>query len=76
MQQTEAKQRVQWEIIVSAGAVIATILGVVLPLFTHLDSKTEMRLARTDKQIEAIYQEMKDFHGRLCAIEERNKERK
>lgn len=24
-------------------------------------------------QINAIQQEMKDFHGRLCAIEERNK---
>lgn len=70
------KQRIQWEIIVSAGAIVATILGVVLPLFTHLDNKTEMRLAKTDKQIEAIYQEMKDFHGRLCAIEERNREKK
>jgi len=27
----------------------------------------------TDKKIEAIQEEMKDFHGRLCAIEERNK---
>ena len=67
------RQRVQWELIVSAGAIIATILGVVLPLFTHLDNKTEMRLAKVDKQIEAISQEMRDFHGRLCAIEERNR---
>lgn len=34
--------------------------------------------ARTDNRrcldlIEAIKNEMKDFHGRLCAIEERNK---
>lgn len=27
----------------------------------------------TKTNIEAIHQEMKDFHGRLCAIEERNK---
>jgi hypothetical protein len=27
----------------------------------------------TTKLIEEIQNEMKDFHGRLCAIEERNK---
>jgi uncharacterized membrane protein YqgA involved in biofilm formation len=27
----------------------------------------------TDKKIEAIQKEIQDFHGRLCAIEERNK---
>lgn len=27
----------------------------------------------TDKKIEAIQKEITDFHGRLCAIEERNK---
>lgn len=35
----------------------------------HMDAK----LASTDALIQAIHQEMKDFHGRLCAIEERNK---
>ena len=69
-------QRIQWEPIVSAGIVVATILGVIVPLFVHLDNKMEKRLERTDQQIEAIHQEMKDFHGRLCSIEERNKERK
>lgn len=29
--------------------------------------------AKLDAQIKAIQEEMKDFHGRLCAIEERNK---
>lgn len=37
-----------------------------------------IRQSRTDflhmsRIIESIQQEMKDFHGRLCAIEERNK---
>jgi hypothetical protein len=58
------KQRVQWEVLASAGAVIATILGVVVPLFIHIDN-------RTDKKIEAIRLDIKDFHGKLCAIEER-----
>lgn len=39
-----------------------SILGVVVPL--HIQN-----LSRLD----AIHQEMKDFHGRLCAIEERRK---
>ena len=28
---------------------------------------------RLDTTIKAIQEEMKDFHGRLCAIEEKNK---
>jgi uncharacterized membrane protein (DUF106 family) len=43
-------------------AVIATNLGTVLALYLQ-----------TDRKVEAIQQEMKDFHGRLAAIEERAK---
>jgi len=57
-------KRIFWEPLVSAGAVVATILGVVVPLFMHIDNKT-------DAKIEAIRQDIKDFHGRLIAIEER-----
>ncbi len=60
------RRTIYWEPLVSAGAIVATILGVVVPLFVHLDNKTS-------NQISAIHQEMKDFHGRLCAIEERNR---
>jgi hypothetical protein len=35
----------------------------------HMDAKLES----TRELIRAIYDEMKDFHSRLCAIEERNK---
>lgn len=31
--------------------------------------------AKIDANLKAIQDEMKDFHGRLCAIEERNKEK-
>jgi len=34
--------------------------------YRHMDAKIEANL-------QAIRDEMKDFHGRLCAIEERNK---
>jgi hypothetical protein len=64
---------INWEPLASAGAIVVTILGVVLPLFVHLDNKTELRLAKSDQQIEAIRLDIKDFHGRLCAIEERRK---
>lgn len=33
----------------------------------HMDTKLESILAL----VQAIHQEMKDFHGRLCSIEER-----
>ncbi len=35
----------------------------------HMDAKMES----TRELVRAIHDEMKDFHGRLCAIEERNK---
>lgn len=60
----EKKQdRFNLELIVSLVIVMATILGTTIPLYLH-----------TSSQLDAIHQEMKDFHGRLCAIEERNKE--
>lgn len=49
-------------IVSSAVGVLGTILGVVIPL--HLQTLSTLK---------GIQDEMKDFHGRLCAIEERNK---
>ncbi len=46
----------------------------------HMDTKLEsnrnlsLTIHKENRDlIEAIQQEIKDFHGRLCAIEERNK---
>ncbi len=54
-----------------------------LQIFTIISANTALFIwarseARHDQQeireiIRAIQEEMKDFHGRLCAIEERNK---
>ena len=52
--------------VITVFAIVATNLGTVILLHTHQDAKTNAIL-------QAIQQEMKDFHGRLCAIEERNK---
>lgn len=63
---------------------VLTIMGanlsIILPLFLWLRSEanSDRREAASDRRdvlqlIRDIQQEMKDFHGRLCAIEERNK---
>lgn len=56
------------------------IIGVNLAIFTILVGLFIMNVssisasnARMDMMQNLIHQETKDFHGRLCAIEERNK---
>jgi len=44
----------------------AAVIAVIIGLFLYLASKID------NLQI-VVYNEMKDFHGRLCAIEENNK---
>lgn len=39
--------------------------------YKHAENKMEAFNKRSLELIEAINKEMKDFHGRLCAIEER-----
>lgn len=48
--------------------------------YRHLEQKTlemmagiKSELQAIQQQVNAIQQEIKDFHGRLCAIEERRK---
>lgn len=43
-------------------------------LWFRSESRSDWR--HCDAQIKAIHDEIKDFHGRLCAIEERKKEGK
>lgn len=44
---------------------------IVLFFWNRSESRTDMRHMMA--VIDGIQKEMKDFHGRLCAIEERNK---
>ena len=73
-----------WTQILTVFAVIATNLGTVIALYCQTDNKLDNHRKEMDGKLEeyrrettqilmAIQQEMKDFHGRLCAIEERNK---
>jgi len=65
-------------IIIAMVGSVAALIGVVIALFLwtrgearsdarHMDSKLES----TRELVRAIHDEVKDFHGRLCAIEER-----
>lgn len=40
----------------------------------HMDNKFDEHMKEVNGLIKAIQEESKDFHARLCAIEERNKE--
>lgn len=60
------EKRVQWQPLVELIVVLLTILGSTIPLYLHTDNKLENAL-------NALKEEIRDFHGRLCAIEERNK---
>lgn len=45
-----------------------------LILWFRSESRNDWR--HMDAQVRAIHEEIKDFHGRLCAIEERNRNAK
>lgn len=54
-------------------ALIAANGALIIPLFlwNRAESRADSRIMLG--MIQAIQNEIKDFHGRLCAIEERNK---
>jgi len=66
-------KKIMWEPLVSAGAILISIFGIMLPLFMHMDNKTDRKIEAMNAQIQTIHNEisteMKDFHGRLCKIE-------
>lgn len=64
------------QVLTIIGIAIANI-GTTITLFlwstNHADSALAEQRKETNRLIDAIQMEMKDFHGRLCAIEERNR---
>lgn len=52
---------------------VASIAGVLL--WSRSESREDNRKVevRVEALIQAIHAEMKDFHGRLCALEEKNR---
>jgi hypothetical protein len=62
-----------WQHILELVLILVTVLGTTITLHLHMDSKLDSYQSRSYDILEGIRQDMKDFHGRLCAIEERNK---
>jgi hypothetical protein len=52
---------------------VMTIVGANLGMFLWLRTETRNDYREIRALIDAIQQEMKDFHARLCVIEERRK---
>jgi len=59
---------------------VATIVGANLGLFLWTVRQSRADYLHCQRSIDsfkdAMFKESKDFHGKLCAIEERNKTRK
>jgi len=62
-----------WTQVITVFAVIATNLGTIIALYCQMDRKLDEHRNQTNSLLMGMQAEMKDFHGRLCAIEERNK---
>lgn len=69
-----------WTIVITGIGSVIAIIGCNITLFAWL--KADIALNRSESAadrrdilqlIRGIQEEIKDFHGRLCAIEERNK---
>lgn len=54
---------------------VLTIVGANLGLFLWAVRQARTDFLHTCRIVESIQAEMKDFHGKLCAFEERNKTR-
>jgi hypothetical protein len=63
----------EWTQALTVFAIVATNLGTVIVLHCHTDKKMEEHRMETQNILKGISEEMKDFHGRLCAFEERNR---
>jgi len=52
---------------------VLTILGANMAMFLWAVRQSRNDFLHMSRIIDSIQMEMKDFHGRLCAIEERNR---
>ncbi len=76
MEKSERDNRIPLEIKVQTFELIVAIVTIAsIFLWCRSDAKDDYRMMqqRTEALIESMKQESKDFHGRLCAIEEKNK---
>ena len=66
-----------WPQVLAIVGTNIVLIGVNIALFLWVRTETRADhralLSWTQQMMNAMQQEMKDFHGRLCAIEEKNK---
>ena len=76
MEKSERDNRIPLEIkIQTFELIVAIVIIASIFLWCRSDAKDDYRMMqqRTEALVESIKQESKDFHGRLCAIEEKNR---
>lgn len=67
------KTKFNIENLVALVIIMVTIIGSTVPLYIHSSSQLENFRQSSQAILQGIQDEMRDFHGRLCAIEERNR---
>ena len=67
------KTKFNIENLVALVIIMVTIIGSTVPLYIHSSRQLENFMQSSQAILQGIQDEMRDFHGRLCAIEERNK---
>ena len=66
------QEKTSWISHIEWVVMFVTIIGGFYSITSRIDNCNN----RMDQLFVAWHQESKDFHGRLCAIEERNKEKR
>lgn len=69
----KTRERFNWELMVSVLLIVGSIVGTTVPLYIHSSNQMESMRQSTESILREGQQEMKDFHARLCVIEERNR---
>lgn len=72
MENTTSKTS-EWRPFLELCVVLVTILGSTVPLYIHMDNRAHEQVVAIHQTLEGIRQDIRDFHGRLCSIEERNR---
>lgn len=76
MKNQKHRKRINWQPLIELIVVLATIVGTTVPLYIHTDNKTNEIVREIRAEMRQFQEEIKNFHGRMCAIEERNREKK
>lgn len=77
MQEEQKKQEFPWSQLFAYSGILVAILGIVVPLYIHSDTKLQNAMTKFDERmergrketndiLESIRKDMSDFHSRLA----------